>query len=203
MGHVTAPNSLLRTCRCVGHKLSTILCRCLTGPLQDQWNNKAPWASLSTVSFLSPSELLLRFHTKCVVENTHPSTVPGKLLGRSYLWLDTQLKMYIILFTISSSKRILELAKYRVSKISPLLATISLYLSFSYIRIFCLESEHQFDFILQLVETGIFSQHKAAQRHTSYLKKIRTNFVWVQIDQLPPRLRTPLHKKVSNKFSPN
>lgn len=106
MGHITAPNSLLRNCRFVEHKLNTILCRCLTGPLQDQWNNKALWASLSTVSFLSPLELLPRCHTKCV-ENTHPSTVPGKLLGRSHLWLYTQLKMYIILFMISSSKRIL------------------------------------------------------------------------------------------------
>lgn len=72
---------------------------------------------------------------------------------------------------ISSSKRILACKIQNFKDFSFICHHLFVFILFIKVRIFCSESEHQFDFILQLVETGIFSQHKAAHRHTSYLKK--------------------------------
>lgn len=96
------------------------------------WTVRHIWASLS------PSELLPRCHT-----NTHPSTVPGKLLGRSHLWLYTQLRTYIILFTISSSIRILACKIQSFKDFSFIGHHLFVFILFIKVRIFCSKSEHQ------------------------------------------------------------
>lgn len=82
---LTAPNLLVRNCsRFVGHKLSTVLCRCCTGPHKANELVHKTYKDVFTMSFLSAQNSYPRCHMQCVVTGQTQSLLGSHWVGLGY-----------------------------------------------------------------------------------------------------------------------